>query len=288
MKDDEDDRHSYSPSIAEADAAGNIADGLELVKMDDASPAAEDNSSLPQPPGNDGDGDSMEAAEVTGGEEFAANQSSAAEPMDIEPSVHDHHVVFPDSANDLVPGPGPAAGADAPPASIDADAAAGQGPGDNVAPDPVAAAAAAAGNDVAPAAAVGEAVAPAAGDNVVRAAAGRPAEDPYPDDLPLEALLPRRPAADRGPRAAPAYSLTWTDIRCRLCHRICGQMKFSPGPSRHGDSDPPTWFMRVKTGNVWPSTAPNFRRRQASVVGNTDDFAKNWIHENRHCCRHAD
>ena len=115
MKDDEDDRHSYSPSIAEADAAGNIADGLELVKMDDASPAAEDNSSLPQPPGNDGDGDSMEAAEVTGGEEFAANQSSAAEPMDIEPSVHDHHVVFPDSANDLVPGPGPAAGADAPP-----------------------------------------------------------------------------------------------------------------------------------------------------------------------------
>ena len=120
-----------------------------------------------------------------------------------------------------------------------------------------------------------------------------PAEDPFPDDMPLQALIGARPdhgaapAAARGPRAAAAYSLTWTDVRCRNCNQICGQLKFSPGPSRGDRKDPPTWFMRVKTfGGVWPMNGPDFRRRCTSVFGDTDTLTRDWIQDNRHCCRY--
>ena len=109
------------------------------------------------------------------------------------------------------------------------------------------------------------------------------------DDLPLERLLP--PAAPvpgvRGPRAPAAMSLTWTDVQCESCHQIAGQLKYNPGPSRNEDTDPPTWFMRVKDGGSWPSKGPYFKRRLARIVGDSDQFCRNWIRENRTCCQNA-
>ena len=148
-----------------------------------------------------------------------------------------------------------------------------------------------------------------------RAAAPREAPEDYPDDTPLEALRPRAAApreapaehgpraapceapaergpraapreapAERGPRAAAACALVWTDVTCSSCNQVCGQFKFSPGPSRLGSPDPPTWFMRVKENDTWPSTGPNFRRRLAKVVGENSDYCKTWIQKNRKCC----
>lgn len=126
--------------------------------------------------------------------------------------------------------------------------------------------------------------------------AEHPAEAPapaeYPDDTPLAAFAPApvRPAAaavpeHRGPRAASQHALTWTDVRCVHCNAITGQFKYSPGPARHDEQDPPTWYMRVKKDGVWPSKGQNFRRRHVSVVGQSDRFCREWILENRHCCR---
>ena len=117
--------------------------------------------------------------------------------------------------------------------------------------------------------------------------AGPPVEE-YPDDTPLEALRPRVAApeapAERGPRAAAAYALVWTDVTCNSCHQVCGQFKFSPGPSRHANQDPPTWFMRVKENDTWPSAGPNFRRRLAKIIGDSEEYCKTWIQSNRKCC----
>ena len=56
--------------------------------------------------------------------------------------------------------------------------------------------------------------------------AGPPVEE-YPDDTPLEALRPRVAApeapAERGPRAAAAYALVWTDVTCNSCHQVSPQ-----------------------------------------------------------------
>ena len=45
-----------------------------------------------------------------------------------------------------------------------------------------------------------------------------------------------------------------------------------------GNRDPMTWFMRVKLDDgSWPSQGPMFKRQSARIVGETDDFAKDWI-----------
>ena len=121
-----------------------------------------------------------------------------------------------------------------------------------------------------------------------------------PDDMPLEMLLPpgarerevpgdgQAAPAVRGARAAPAMSLNWTDIQCEQCGQIAGQLKYNPGPGRNEKKDPPTWYMRVKdVGGSWPIQGPCFSRRLVRIVGDSDQFCRNWIRDHRNCCENA-
>ena len=131
-----------------------------------------------------------------------------------------------------------------------------------------------------------------------------------PDDTPLEMFLPGaalgkrdldldqdqdsvpppppRPNPDdaeqpRQPRR-PGYVGVFMDVPCSQCGNVAGQIKLDPGP---GGRDKKTWFMRVKEadGSRWADKFPKFRRRVVTVFGETDAKPKEWVQENRHCCR---
>ena len=111
---------------------------------------------------------------------------------------------------------------------------------------------------------------------------------PPPVDVVDPAAPPRAAAKPRAiavQRAPAVRLLVWTDVECNTCHQTAGQFKYSEGPARLGAHDPPTWMMRVQDPDgSWPTKGKNFRRRQSSIVGQTDEFAKNWISQNKTCC----
>ena len=84
------------------------------------------------------------------------------------------------------------------------------------------------------------------------------------------------------PRRPPHRYLHWQTTECPDCRRPNGQFKYDPAP---GLRDEPTWHMRVMTTEgVWPTKGHQYRRRHASQVGDSEDFAKQWIWENKTCC----
>ena len=114
-----------------------------------------------------------------------------------------------------------------------------------------------------------------------------------PDDTPLADLVrpvapAPRPDAPAPARAAAAvhsrgYINQWANVVCATCGNVAGQIKWDPGP---GQRDDPTWFMRVRCADgKWGSKYPEFRRRTTGVVGDSDEFPKGWVQENKNCCR---
>ena len=98
-----------------------------------------------------------------------------------------------------------------------------------------------------------------------------------PDDAPVADLARIPAAAHPRARLRDAYN-RWTNVPRARCGDVAGQLKVDESP---GNRDPMTWFMRVK---LEPSQGPMFKRRSARIVGETDDFAKDWIETNRKCC----
>ena len=107
------------------------------------------------------------------------------------------------------------------------------------------------------------------------------------DDTVLADLLPRAAAA--APAPAPRLPLrdyvgVWKDVACNSCDQIAGQVKYDPQP---GSRDNATWFMRVRVPgqSSWGSRFPHFRRRTSQVIGESEDFALDWVQTNKTCCR---
>ena len=116
-----------------------------------------------------------------------------------------------------------------------------------------------------------------------------PPPNDIPDDTPLAALVPpvapvpAEPAQAAAPVHARGYINQWADVLCPTCGNVAGQIKLDPGP---GQRDDPTWFMRVRCADGrWGSKYPEFRRRTTGVVGDSDEFPKGWVQENKTCCR---
>jgi len=110
------------------------------------------------------------------------------------------------------------------------------------------------------------------------------------DDTVLADLLPRAAAAAAAaPAPAPRVHLrdyvgVWKDVACSSCHQIAGQIKYDPQP---GSRDNATWFMRVRLpgSESWGSRFPHFRRRTSQVIGESEDFALDWVQTTKTCCR---
>ena len=120
-----------------------------------------------------------------------------------------------------------------------------------------------------------------------------PVQVGVPDDTPLADLLPQQAAAvpaavEEGIAAAPnpvrprRPPNVWVEHACPHCGKPAGQTKYDPHP---GSRDPPCWFMRVwlQDGTL-PNQGRFFRRRSVTVVGDSDEFAINWVVTNRKCC----
>ena len=104
------------------------------------------------------------------------------------------------------------------------------------------------------------------------------------DVAPVDAVAPIdvAPEPSEQPRRPLHHYLHWQTTECPDCRKPNGQFKYDPAP---GLRDEPTWHMRVMTTEgVWPTKGHQYRRRHASVVGDSDAFAKQWILENNTCC----
>ena len=103
------------------------------------------------------------------------------------------------------------------------------------------------------------------------------------EDQPVRAapLVPPVRAGRRAGRLGPA--VPWEVVACTLCGQEAGQIRLEPAP---GLRDGPTWCMRTKdpaTG-TWAENGPRHRRRRTHIVGESANFAKLWVQENRVCC----
>lgn len=124
------------------------------------------------------------------------------------------------------------------------------------------------------------------------------APDPEPDE-PVAPVPPipavdlviadgqPRPAAVVGlrpaQRAAQGQLILWEAVACTVCGHDAGQYKLEPNPGRR---DGPTWHMRTMdpSTNAWAVQGARHRTRRTSVVGDSPDFAINWVQHNRVCC----
>ena len=100
------------------------------------------------------------------------------------------------------------------------------------------------------------------------------------EDQPVRAapLVPPVRAGRRAGRLGPA--VPWEVVACTLCGQEAGQIRLEPAP---GLRDGPTWCMRTKdpaTG-TWAENGPRHRRRRTHIVGESANFAKLWVQENR-------
>ena len=85
-------------------------------------------------------------------------------------------------------------------------------------------------------------------------------------------------AAPVEPRRPPHQYMHWQTTECPDCRKPNGQFKYDPAP---GLRDEPTWHMRVMTTEgVWPTKGHQYRRRHASIVGDSIAFAKQCILQN--------
>jgi hypothetical protein len=114
---------------------------------------------------------------------------------------------------------------------------------------------------------------------------------PAPPAVDLVAERPLRPAAARdvpaAPRARPRVpAIEWTVIECNVCHAEAGQIKMELLP---GGRDGPTWHMRVSDPATqrWAVSGPRYRTRRTTVIGDSPDFATDWVQTNRECCKAA-
>lgn len=78
----------------------------------------------------------------------------------------------------------------------------------------------------------------------------------------------------------------WLDLKCDVCSQVVGQYKLEPYPG--GRDNAATWHMRVRdpdNSGEWASRYPHHRSRRTSVVGESDQFCRDWISELRSGCR---
>ena len=126
-------------------------------------------------------------------------------------------------------------------------------------------------------------------------------ESDHPADIDNHELQeedPPPPTPASSSTAAPASSSTaapashargpathhnvWVDVLCARCSTVSGQIKYDPSP---GLRDPATWVMRVRhSDGSYPGKGPTFRRRSCTIVGESDEFAKDWVLTNKQCC----
>ncbi len=130
---------------------------------------------------------------------------------------------------------------------------------------------------------------PASGEPAPEESAPPPAPLPAPPPpaADVAAMPSQRAAGERGPVAAPPArqpaSLFWRDILCERCGRVAGQIKLADTPGNLGRG--PVWMMRVPHEGSWPTSGPSFRTRRTSIVGESDDFAVDWVRTHSGCCR---
>ena len=104
--------------------------------------------------------------------------------------------------------------------------------------------------------------------------------------VPAPPLVP--PAAEsepaaRGPRVRHAEGFVpWENFECESCNQVCGQFRLEPFP---GGRETATWHMRVRQpGSMeWALRAPLHRSRRTSVVGDTSEYALDWIRQHKQC-----
>ena len=120
-----------------------------------------------------------------------------------------------------------------------------------------------------------------------------PPAAPVPPPVPaavaeVEVLPPAAAAAAAGAHARGGIVrhhegyISWQDSLCEICNQVAGQFKLEEMP---GGRDQPTWHMRVRDPETmeWAGRAPRLSSRRTSVVGESTEFALQWIRENRHC-----
>ena len=116
-----------------------------------------------------------------------------------------------------------------------------------------------------------------------------PVPPPVPAAVPEVEVLPSAAvaAADGAPVRGAVLrhhesSIPWQESRCEICNQVAGQFKLEAMP---GGRDQPTWHMRVRQPDTmdWAARAPLLRSRRTSVVGESNEFALEWIRQNRHC-----
>ena len=86
----------------------------------------------------------------------------------------------------------------------------------------------------------------------------------------------------RGPNFLE-HMLAWTDVPCRVCNLVAGQIKYLPSP---GGMMPPAWSMRLwlPDQNAWGKRSPDFRTIRCSTIGADDVKVRAWAQEKKKVC----